>query len=175
MRRHITKALGVAAATIALATTAQAQGRGRDRDHDRDRDRREHRDDGDWRRDRDHRGRDRDGATAEHRANGDIWRVPQNRRVPPGLAKKPGQMPPGQFKKHYYTPYQGATTLGGFLRRGGYRVDRIGSAGDSRLVYYRGPDGILRRAIVSPGADRLGFSNVPSSLLQQVMSALYGY
>jgi hypothetical protein len=168
MRSHIVKTLGVAAAAIALATSAQAQGRGHDRDHDRDRpgDRREHRD-------RDHRDEDRRRGTIERRRDGDVWAYRRD-HVPPGLAKKPGHMPPGQYKKRYYTPLQGATTLGDILRRRGYSVQRMAPYGNSRVVYYRGSDGIIRRALVSPGADRLGFSNVPSSLMQEVLAALYG-
>jgi len=157
MRTHITKALGIAAAAIALATSAQAQGHGRGHDKDRDRQHDDH-------------GR----PEVVHRANGDIRLYPDNQHVPPGLAKKPGQMPPGQYKKRY-SPLQGANTLSGVLRRRGYTVDRIGTSGDSRVVYYRGRDGVIHRAIVSPGTNQLGFSNVPSSLLQQVMSSLYGY
>jgi hypothetical protein len=171
MRRHIVKSLGVAAAALALATSAQAQGRGHGRGQDRDRqqDRREHRDRDD-RRDDDRNGR-RQGPV--RRQDGDVWSYRRD-HVPPGLAKKPGQMPPGQYKKHHYTPLQGADVLGGILRRRGYSVQRMAPYGDSRLVYYRGSDGVIRRAIVSPGANQLGFSNVPSSLLQEVLSALYG-
>jgi hypothetical protein len=68
---------------------------------------------------------------------------------------------------------QGADVLGGILRRRGYSVQRMAPYGDSRLVYYRGNDGVIRRAVVSPGVNQLGFSNVPSSLLQEVLSALY--
>jgi len=164
MRSHILKALGVAGAAMALATSAQAQGKGRDHDKDLRKQekheiKREERDD-----------RDRSGVV--RRANGDVW-VPRTRAdVPPGLAKKPGQMPPGQYKKHY-TPLQGANTLGGVLRRRGYTVQRIVPSGSSRIVYYRGTDGIVHRAIVSPGSEQLSFSNVPASLLQEVLSALY--
>lgn len=170
MRSHIVKTLGVAAAAIALATSAQAQGRGHGREHDRDRqgDRRDHRD----RDDRNDRN-DRRRGTIERRQDGDVWAYRRN-GVPPGLAKKPGQMPPGQYKKRYYTPLQGAGTLSDIFRRRGYSVQRMAPYGDSRAVYYRGADGIVRRALVSPGTDRLGFSNVPSSLLQEVLSALYG-
>lgn len=35
------------------------------------------------------------------------------------------------------------------------------------------PDGTERRAIVSPGTDRLRFSDVPSTLLEQVIAQLY--
>jgi len=93
-------------------------------------------------------------------------------KVPPGLAKKPGQMPPGQYKKRYGTS-EGADVLGGVLRRRGYSVLRVVPTGDSRYVYYRLRDGSERRAIVSPGTDRLVFRNVPASLLQEVLAALY--
>jgi hypothetical protein len=177
MRSHILRALGIGAAAMALATSAQAQGKGqgkgheklRDKHHDIRRDDRDDRDDRDGRRDRDERRR----SGIIRRADGDVLIVPRNRAgVPPGLAKKPGQMPPGQYKKRYST-LQGANTLSDVFRRRGYAVQRIAPSGSSRIVYYRGRDGVLRRAIVSPGADRLSFSNVPSSLLQEVLSALY--
>jgi hypothetical protein len=167
MRSHILKALGIAGAAMALATSAQAQGRGRD--HDKDKDRGKHHDKRDDRDDRD----DRRRSENLRRADGDVVIVPRNRAsVPPGLAKKPGQMPPGQYKKRY-TTLQGANTLGDILRRRGYAVQRIAPSGSSRIVYYRGRDGVVRRAIVSPGTDRLNFTDVPSSLLQEVLSALY--
>ena len=94
------------------------------------------------------------------------------RKVPPGLAKKPGQMPPGQYKKRYGTN-DGASVLGDILNRRGYSVMRTVANGDSRYVYYRTRDGRLQRAIVTPGADRLGFSNVPSIVLREVLARLY--
>ena len=93
-------------------------------------------------------------------------------KTPPGLAKKPGGMPPGQYKKRYGTN-DGADILGGVLRRRGYSVLRVVPAGDSRYVFYRLRDGREQRAIVSPGTDRLRFRNVPASLLQEVLSAMY--
>jgi hypothetical protein len=146
MRSHILKALGIATAAMTLATSAQAQRRYHPEDH-----------------------HDRQRGVIVHRANGDVQLEP--RHVPPGLAKKPGQMPPGQFKR--YTPLQGANTLSGVLRRRGYTVQRVVPSGSSRIVYYRDRNGAIRRAIVSPGTDRLGFSNVPSSLMQEVLSSLY--
>ena len=141
----------------------------RDRDDDRDRrDRRDRDRDRDWDRDRRDRDRDRDRDWDRDRKG----RYQNGKKVPPGLAKKPGQMPPGQYKKRYSTS-QGADVLGGILRRRGYPVTRIVSADDSRYVYYRLPDGNVRRAIVSPGTDRLGFSNLPGGLLQEVLAALY--
>ena len=146
MRMHIARAVGIAAAALALATTAQAQGRG-------------------------HGHGGEHGEHGEHgRANGDI--EPRGREVPPGLAKKPGQMPPGQYKKLYAS--DGANVLDEVLRRHGYVVNRIIPVGTSRYVYYRAPNGtIWRRAIVSPGTSRLGFANVPAAILQEVLNLLY--
>jgi hypothetical protein len=93
-------------------------------------------------------------------------------RVPPGLAKKPGQMPPGQYKKRYGTN-EGATVLGDILRRRGYTVSRVAPYGENRYVYYRYHDGAERRALVSSGTDRLQFTNVPASVLQLVLAQLY--
>ena len=93
-------------------------------------------------------------------------------KTPPGLAKKPGGLPPGQYKKRYGTN-DGADILGGVLRRRGYSVLRVVPAGDSRYVFYRLRDGREQRAIVSPGSDRLRFINVPASLLQEVLTAMY--
>lgn len=116
--------------------------------------------DGDvWRGDRD---RDRDSD----------WYRRNGRRVPPGLAKKPGQMPPGQYKKIYSTR-EGASVLGDILGRRGYRVTRTGFEGDTRYVWYRGQDGVLRRAIVRPGNERLQFANVPQAVLAAVLQRLY--
>ena len=108
------------------------------------------------------------------RPNGDIYRdvYRSDRRVPPGLAKKPGQMPPGQFKKRYRA-YEGAGALSDILRQRGYRAVRVVPSGDSRYVYYRLNDDAERWAMVRPGADRLYFDNVPSSLLQAVLAQLY--
>lgn len=92
-------------------------------------------------------------------------------KTPPGLAKKPGGLPPGQYKKRYGTN-DGADILGGVLRRRGYSVLRVVPSGDSRYVFYRLRDGSEQRAIVSPGSDRLRFQNVPASLLQEVFAAM---
>jgi len=105
-------------------------------------------------------------------SGGDIVVVRPERKVPPGLAKKPGQMPPGQYKK-LYTVNEGATVLGDIFRRHNYVVTRIVPAGTSRYVYYRRPDGVLVRAIVSPGTERLGFVNVPSLILNELLARLY--
>ena len=50
---------------------------------------------------------------------------------------------------------------------------RSTDAGRSEYVYYRNRDGSISRAIVSPGTDRLQFSNVPNTLLNEVLSRLY--
>jgi len=164
MRSHILKALGIAGAAMALATSAQAQGRGRDHDKNRDK-----QNNSVGRYDPD--GHDRSGTI--RRRDGDVVIVPRNDAgVPPGLAKKPGHMPPGQYKKRY-TTLQGANTLGDVLRRRGYTVQRVVPSGSSRVVYYRDQNGVIRRAIVSQGSDRLNFSNVPSSALQEILSRLY--
>ena len=53
-------------------------------------------------------------------------------------------------------------------------IVRRTDAGTSEYVYYRDHDGRIRRAIVSPGDDRrLRFSNVPGSLLSEVLARLY--
>lgn len=201
MRSHIIRTFGFAAAALLVATSAQAQGKGNGkgkataqaakaraeeaRRDDRDDDRREaRRDDRDKER-RDARGEDRDRERRDARRDDEIRRadgvlIPRDnrdirgngRKVPPGLAKKPGQMPPGQYKKRYGTN-DGATVLGDIMRRRGYDVQRIVASGDSRYVYYRTPDGLDRRAIVSPGTDRLVFRNVPQTLLQEVLARLY--
>ena len=93
------------------------------------------------------------------------------RRVPPGLAKK-GGLPPGQAKKIYRTD-DGVVVLRDVFGRNGYTVVRTVPDGDTRYVYYRSDDGMVRRAMVSPGDDRLRFGNVPSALLRQVVARLY--
>jgi len=189
MRSQITRTLGLAATALALATSAQAQGRGHGRgsDHAALADRRSSDDDHDRDRDRDvYRGdiHRRDTHDIYRRDDGDIYRGPDRdiygngRWVPPGLAKKPGQMPPGQYKKLYgnrqrYGAYQGASVLSEILRGRGYPVLRVAPAGGAQYVYYRLHDGPQRRAIVSPGSDRLLFDNVPASILQAVLSRLY--
>ena len=187
MRTH-SRFAGIAMAALVLgAGVAGAQGRGQDKGKGHDKrdgdevrtstgDVVRIRDPRDITRDRDgrsnipvHEGRndrnDRDARDGdEHRGGG--------HRVPPGLAKKPGQMPPGQYKKRYGTN-EGADILGGIFRRNGYTVSRVVQSGQSQYVYYRLRDGSEQRAIVSPGTDRLQFNNVPTTLLQQVMAALY--
>ena len=97
--------------------------------------------------------------------------VGRENRIPPGLAKK-GGLPPGQAKKMYRAD-DGVSALSDVFGRHGYTVVRTEPYGDSRYVYYRQRNGAIRRAVVMPGTDRLGFRNVPSSLLQEVLSRLY--
>lgn len=101
--------------------------------------------------------------------------IPQSndngRRVPPGLAKKPGGMPPGQYKK--YRSLDGANVLRDVLINRGYTVVRTSPYGESQYVYYRTPNGAVRRAVVRPGANRLSFGNVPDALVREVLARLY--
>lgn len=185
MRVPLHRLAGVAAAAllVASASTAQAQGKGHGKEHKRsaaesrgdDRHRDDHqvvqRRSDDDRHVYDHRGDD-DRHVYDSRGDYDQRYDRARNGVPPGLAKKPGGMPPGQYKKLYSTR-QGASVLSDVLGRRGYPVVRSTDAGDSEYVYYRDHDGRLRRAIVSPGTDRLRFSNVPGTLLSEVISRLY--
>jgi hypothetical protein len=166
---------GIAAAVLVLASagTADAQGKGRGKDKDQRGDRVQARDDDRRRDDRDVYDRRADYDPRHDRVrNGTPPGLAKKGGLPPGLAKKPGGMPPGQYKKRY-TADHGAYVLRDVLGRRGYSVVRIADAGTSEHVYYRDHDGRVRRAIVSPGSDRLRFSNVPSSLLREVLSRLY--
>lgn len=162
MRVSLHRLAGVAAAALFLASagTAQAQGKGKDKNKNV-----QARVQGD--------DRHRDDRVYDQRGTYDPrYDQARGRAIPPGLAKKPGGMPPGQYKKLYNTN-QGASVLRDVLGRRGYTVVRTADAGTSQYVYYRAQDGTVRRAIVSPGTDRLRFSNVPSSLLTEVLSRLY--
>jgi hypothetical protein len=157
---YILRTLGLSAAALMLASSVQAQGKSHDKGKDDHGDRAVIVNEGDPRRQGDvvvRDGRDEHG---------------NFKKVPPGLAKKPGQMPPGQYKKRYGT-HEGADVLGSIMRRRGYSVTRIQPAGQSQYVYYRLRDGSERRAVVSPGTDRLVFTNVPASLLSEVLAKLY--
>jgi ribosomal protein L27 len=162
MRSHISRTLAVVVAGFVLATSAQAQGNGHGKDKGKA---------GKIKRDEDRRVVVRE-SNGEIIRNGEIVRIDRGRKIPPGLAKKPGQMPPGQYKK-LYNSYDGANVLGDIFRRRGYTVVRTVPNGDARYVYYRYGNGLEQRAIVRPGTDRLLFSNVPSSVLQAVLSYLY--
>ena len=175
MRLRLHRLTGIAAAVLVLgsAGTAEAQGKGRGKDKDHKGDRVQTR--GDDRRRDDRVVYDRRG---EYDPRHDDARrsmppgLAKKGGLPPGLAKKPGGMPPGQYRKHHTTDH-GAYVLRDVLGRRGYSVVRMTDAGTSEYVYYRDHDGHVRRAIVSPGRDRLRFSNVPSSLLSEVLSRLY--
>ena len=166
MRLHIRRMAGVAVATLFLASagTAQAQGKGHGKGHEKHEHAqvRSH----DYDRDHEHDSRYQDRSDYDRRYD-------QGRRsIPPGLAKKPGGMPPGQYKK-LYDAGQGASVLSDVLGRHGYHVVRTADAGDSRYVYYRDRAGNVHRAVVSPGGDRLRFTSVPRSLLDEVMARLH--
>lgn len=165
MRFPLHRLTGAAAAALVLvsAGTVQAQGKGHGKDKQHKSAQVQTRGD-DRRRD--------DRSVYDHRGEYDPRHDRARRGTPPGLAKKPGGMPPGQYKKHYTTD-QGAYVLRDVLGRRGYPVVRVADAGSSEYVYYRDHDGQIRRAIVSPGSDRLRFSNVPSALLREVFSRMY--
>ena len=165
MRLPLHRLTGIAAAALVLASagTADAQGKGRGKDKEHKSERVQARGD-DRRRD--------DRVVYDRRGEYDPRYDGSRKGTPPGLAKKPGGMPPGQYKKHHTTDH-GAYVLRDVLGRRGYPVVRMADAGTSEYVYYRDHDGHVRRAIVSPGSDRLRFSNVPSSLLSEVLSRLY--
>ena len=165
MRFRIHRLTGAAAAALVLASAGavQAQGKGDGKDKQHKSAQVQTRGD-DRRRD--------DRAVYDHRGEDDPRHDRARRGTPPGLAKKPGGMPPGQYKKRYTTD-QGAYVLRDVLGRRGYPVVRVANAGSSEYAYYRDHDGQIRRAIVSPGSDRLRFSNVPSSLLREVFSRMY--
>lgn len=165
MQLPLHRLTGIAAAALVLASagTADAQGKGRGKDKEHKSERVQARGD-DRRRD--------DRVVYDRRGEYDPRYDGSRKGTPPGLAKKPGGMPPGQYKKHHTTDH-GAYVLRDVLGRRGYPVVRMADAGTSEYVYYRDHDGHVRRAIVSPGSDRLRFSNVPSSLLSEVLSRLY--
>lgn len=91
-------------------------------------------------------------------------------KTPPGLAGK-GGLPPGQAKKLYGAD-DGVLALRDVFGRNGYTVVRTVPDGDRRHVYYRGGDGVERRAVVAPGEGGPTFANVPPSLLAQIRSRL---
>ena len=160
MRTHSTIIAIAIAATALAAGSAGAQGKSQGKGHGQAQGQQA-----------DKRGHDNDVIIGDRDGNG--VRVQGNgNKVPPGLAKKPGQMPPGQYKKRYGTN-EGATVLGDILRRRGYTVLRMTPQGESQYVYYRLRDGSERRAIVTSGTERLRFSNVPSSVLSAVLAQLY--
>jgi hypothetical protein len=166
MRVSLHHLAGVAAMALLLtsADTAQAQGKGHDK---------KHRDDRAQVRDDDHhRDVGPNDPRYEHRGDYDARYERGRRAIPPGLAKKPGGMPPGQYKK-LYTSRQGASVLSDVLGRHGYAVVRSTDAGNSRYVYYRDHAGTVRRAIVTPSGGRLRFSSVPRALLDEINGRLY--
>lgn len=197
MFKHARNIAGAVAASLVLfSASADAQGKSKDKGERKENAKGQitvqRTADGDWdrnrdgvRNDRDHKNKgdkNRNSAGVRddrvHRDNGDWDRNRDGvrdgtvRKVPPGLAKKPGQMPPGQYKKRYGTA-QGASVLGEILGQRGYTAIRTEPFGTSQYVYYRTSDGVTQRAIVGPGTDRLTFTNVPADLVRLVLARLY--
>lgn len=163
----------VTAALCLAAAPAQAQGRGHGHDKDRGKSDEHHGavvDQGHGQDNDQDRGDDRGGAVTDRRPD-----VPpglaKKGGVPPGLAKK-GGLPPG-LARNRYNADQGAGSLRDILAQHGYTVVRSRNDGTSRDVYYRYRNGTLRRAVVSPGANQLSFSNVPSSVLRDLRARLH--
>ena len=165
MRVSLHHLAGAAAMALLLtsAGTAQAQGKGHGKKHD------EH---AQVRVDDRHRDVNHADPRYDHRGDYDTRYGQGRKAIPPGLAKKPGGMPPGQYKKLYSTR-QGASVLSDVLGRHGYSVVRSTDAGNSRYVYYRDHAGIVHRAVVTPSGDRLHFSSVPRTLLDEINGRLY--
>jgi hypothetical protein len=169
---RILRTVGLATAALLVAASAQAQGKKHERGDDRARTMAVRRADVQHR-DVFARARDRDKRDDHNDRYDQYDRYDRyDRRIPPGLAKKPGQMPPGQYKKRYRA-YDGTVVLSDILRRRGGRVLRVVPSGESRYVYYRMNDGGERWVLVRPEADRLYFDNAPASLLQAVLARLY--
>lgn len=164
--RTMTRALSLAFMALVVAGgVAQAQGKGKGKGGGHDND------------------KGKSGAVVRGNVDRDNERAAEPQRTgtgrgtgygvagtPPGLAKKPGGMPPGQYKK--YSPDQGVGILSEILRRHGYSVVRTSSRGDSRYVYYRTSGGTLRRATVAPGSDRLNVSNLPNPIMREMLSKI---
>ena len=128
MSNHSARIAGLAFAGLALVSgAAGAQGKGHGKGHGNEKAAHGNqavRADRDERDDRDERGVRRN---SDDRYNRDVYDVNGNRvygngaKVPPGLAKKPGQMPPGQYKKRYGTN-EGADVLGAFTYTGTFEI-----------------------------------------------------
>ncbi|MDB4900029.1 MAG: hypothetical protein JWN53_1837 [Gemmatimonadetes bacterium] len=150
MRTLSGRMLGIAAMALVVAGgVAGAQGKGHGKDKDKENE----------------KGNKHDEVVRVDAPTGNV------NRVPPGLAKKPGGLPPGQYKKRYATS-DGVVVLRDVFGRHGYTVDRVAPYGTSQYVYYRLPNGTVRRAVVSPGTNQLAFSNVPAALLSEVLARL---
>lgn len=171
MRTH-RKLIGFTTAALFVVTagSAQAQGKGHDKDKDKHKAKEHVQKQQEHQEHRESEARHRVTDAGHHVNDGHHHIV--DRRVPPGLAKKPGGMPPGQYKKRH-TADRGVVELRDVFGRHGYTVLRSENSGDRRYVYYRASDGTTHRAIVRPGSDRLHFSNVPASLVQEVLARLY--
>lgn len=169
---HISRSIAAAAVMAVLAAgSATAQGRGQGKGEEKRQDKpakaqpatRVDRDAATRRTQPAARTRPRtDGGAIGHTA------APPKGGTPPGH----GGTPPGQLKKMYRTD-DGLWVLRDVLRDRGYTVTRLSRSNDHRYVYYRLPDGTIRRAVVQPGTDRLQFANVPDIVLREVIARLY--
>ena len=181
MNSQTHRVIGLAvAAFVFVASTAQAQGKSHEKDKDKGKDKETQQVVAKVHHNEAHGEvlvRDRNGVIVRDR-NGVIVRngprptLDVGGRVPPGLAKKPGGMPPGQYKKRYLAP-QGGVVLREVLVNRGYTVVRYADAGPSQYVYYRLRDGSVHRAVITPGTEQLTFTNVPATLLREVLARLY--
>jgi hypothetical protein len=166
MRIHLCRSLSVTALALCTATgISGAQAKGHDTGKEAQKDTRKH----------------------TQRANGDVGRpaiasgTTVIQQVPPGLGRKGGMppglvkkggLPPGQVKK-YYRATDGVVVLREVFGRHGYTIVRTQTDGSSQYVYYRYGDGLVQRAVIAPGAERLSFQNVPQPMLQEVLARLY--
>ena len=105
------------------------------------------------------------------RRGGDAHASARANGTPPGLAKKPGGMPPGQYKKRY-RPDDGVLILRDVFSREGIRVIRVERSGDLRYVIYRTKTGTTARATVRPGEDRPVITGAPRTVTARVMERM---
>ena len=179
MRTPLLRSITTATFALCLVTgSAAAQGKGHGKGQDKGQEKNQEKDQ-DMDREKGHDRRQESDRHRDHN-DGDV-RFPvsgnriedraEHRRVPPGLAKK-GGLPPGQAKKMYRAT-DGVVALRDVFGRHGYTVVRTQPYGNSQYVYYRQGNGLVQRAVITPGTDRLAFQNVPQLLLQEVLSRLY--
>ena len=172
MRTHLLRSITAATFALCLVTgSAAAQGKGHGKGQEKGQEKGQDKD----REKEQERGKRRDHNDGDIRipvvAGNHVENRGDHRRVPPGLAKK-GGLPPGQAKKMYRAT-DGVVVLRDVFGRHGYTVVRTQPYGTSQYVYYRLGNGLVQRAVIMPGTDRLAFQNVPQLLLQEVLSRLY--
>jgi hypothetical protein len=163
-----------AALVLTTAPNAQAQGKGHGKEHGNAARVEERSVDPRYGHDRQHERRDPrhdDHDSRYDRGRGGPPGLAKKGGIPPGLAKKPGGMPPGQYKKLYSTR-QGASVLSDVLGRHGYHVLRQTEEGDRRYVYYRSRDGVTHRATVRRNGDRLQYEGATARMIREVEARL---